>query len=422
MGPGRPGTLVCSGLLAGMLVLPDAVAASEVRAGAAEAQFELPAHVPLAGYSRRKGKPSEGVHDPVGVRALVIRDGETTLALASCDLLIVDEQLFDAVRDRLRARGHPHDLTLLLAGTHTHSGPGAYGTRFLEKISMGHFDPQVLEALTGTIAQTVARAYVQAAPVRLAYATARTNGLIANRVDPGGIVDPELVVIGFYRRGEDQPFAVLTNFSAHPTTLGAWNRSVSADYPGVVARELARRWPGVVSLFFAGAVADQAPVKRGEAFERAESIGRPLAEQAVAALEAASPEPPDRVRVLQEWLPLPPAQVRINRVVFPRWLGRLFVDDDATVSVATVGRAVFVGVPCDLAASLGTTLKTAARAAGFNPMIIGFANDYVGYCVPETLYEATQYESSMAFNGPKAGELIVERLKRMIDEVATPSR
>lgn len=397
-------------------IVPAGVTA-EVRAGAAEAQFELPAHVPLAGYSRRKGKPSEGVHDPVGARALVIRDGDTTLALASCDLLIVDERLFDAVRDRLRARGLPRDLTLLLAGTHTHSGPGAYGRRFLEKISMGHFDPQVFEVIVQAIAQAVARAYADAAPSRLAYATVLTEGLVVNRVEPGGIVDQELVVVGCYRRGEKAPFAVLTSFSAHPTTLGAWNRLVSADYPGVVAKELARRWPGVVSLFFAGAVADQAPVKRGEAFERAESIGRPLAEQAAHALEAASPEPPEGVRVLQERLPLPPARVRIDRMVFPRWLGRLVVDDDATVSVAAVGRAVFVGVPCDLAASFGITLKTAARATRFNPMIIGFANDYVGYCVPEALYEAKQYESLMAFNGPKAGELIVGRLLGMMTQM-----
>ena len=393
-------------------------AAAEVRAGAAQASFELPAHVPLAGYSRRRGKPSEGVHDPVGVQALVIRDGDATLALASCDLLIIDERLFDAVRDRLRARGLPPDLTLLLAGTHTHSGPGAYGTKFLEKISMGHFDPRVFEAITATTAQTVARAYVQAAPVRLAYATARTDGLVVNRVDPGGAVDPDLIVVGFYRQGEGDPFSVLTSFSAHPTTLGAWNRLVSADYPGVVARELERRWPDAVCLFFAGAVADQAPAKRGEGFERAESLGRPLAEQAAAALEAAAPAAPDRIRALQERLALPPAQVRLNRLVLPHWLGRRFVDDDATLSVAVVGRVVFIGAPCDLAVSFGTSLKAAATAHGFNPMVIGFANDYIGYCVPEALYEAKQYESSMAFNGPKAGELVAERLIEMMDRVS----
>ena len=50
-------------------------------------------------------------------------------------------------------------------------------------------------------------------------------------------------------------------------------------------------------------------------------------------------------------------------------------------------------------------------------MVIGFACDYIGYCVPESLYREHQYESSMAFNGPKAGEMVTDRLVRMLDEM-----
>ena len=78
---------------------------------------------------------------------------------------------------------------------------------------------------------------------------------------------------------------------------------------------------------------------------------------------------------------------------------------------------MWFGVPCDLTADLGQQLKSAARERGLEPMVIGFADDYIGYCVPASLYEAKQYESSMAFNGPHAGELIVEQLKQMLDEL-----
>ncbi|TPW18662.1 MAG: hypothetical protein FD126_3366, partial [Elusimicrobia bacterium] len=98
----------------------------------------------------------------------------------------------------------------------------------------------------------------------------------------------------------------------------------------------------------------------------------------------------------------------------PRWAGRRLVDDDATLSVVAVGEIAFVGVPCDLDASLGMRLKQAAQAQGRKPLLIGFASDYIGYCVPEALYRAKRYESSMAFNGPRAGELVVERLIQMM--------
>lgn len=404
-------------LLAGLAAAPGWVAEGEVRAGTASASFELPARVPLAGYSRRRGEPSEGTHDPVGVRALILQDGDIMVALVSGDLLIVDERLFEAVRARLRASGFSSEPALLLAATHTHSGPGAYGTRFLEKLSMGHFDPAVFEALVRATAGAVARAAQDLAPVRVAYGAAATEGLVVNRVESGGPVDSELVAVGFYREGAEAPMAVVTNFAAHPTTLGAWHRRLSAEYPGVIADELARRFPGVTSLFFAGAVADQGPVKSGEGFERATFLGRPLAERAAAVLQAVSPARPDRVRLLQEQMPLPPASVRVGRWTFPRWLGQALVDDDATLSVARVGEVVFLGVPCDLASTFGARLKAHARARGLRPVVVGFANDYIGYCVPEDLYASDAYESSLAFNGPQTGELIVQKLTEMIDEL-----
>jgi len=397
---------------------PSEAATSEVLAGVAREPFVLPAKVPLAGYSRRKGTPSTGIHDPVSARALVFRSDGVTAALVSCDLLIIDERFVDAVRRRLTAQGLP-DMTLLLAATHTHSGPGAYGTRFFEKLSMGHYDPAVFEELVRAIVQAVVRAHAAAEPVRLVYLSAPTEGLVRNRVDPDGPVDAELTVVGVLRSEAREPLAVLLSFAAHPTTLGSWNRQVSADYPGVAVRELERQFPGAVALFFAGAAADQGPVKAGDGFEPAERIGRSLADLAAALLLLSKTvmELPQSIEVAQQVVALPPAEVRLGRWTLPRWVGQRLVDDDATLSVVTVGEAAFVGVPCDLSVELGMRLARAAQAKGLRPILIGFASDYIGYCVPAALYRAERYESSMAFNGPQAGELVVERLIEMLNQL-----
>jgi hypothetical protein len=217
-----------------------------------------------------------------------------------------------------------------------------------------------------------------------------------------------------YRPGETDPLGVVVGFAAHPTTLGAWNRQLSADYPGVIAREVERRYPSSTCLFFPGSVGDQAPVKQGSEYEPAERLGTQLAAHVIALLDRVPLQPADSLRVLQESLPLPPARVRMNRLVLPRWLSERFVDDEAQLSLLAIGETMFIGVPCDLTASLGGQLKAAARTHGFHPVIVGFANDYIGYCVPAALYEQRQYESSMAFNGPEAGEMVVNRLKEMI--------
>ncbi|MBI3319346.1 MAG: neutral/alkaline non-lysosomal ceramidase N-terminal domain-containing protein [Candidatus Omnitrophica bacterium] len=396
--------------------------ASQVLVGAAKLELTPPVKTPLAGYSRRRGRLMTGVHDPVYVRALVIQngqDGTPTAALVSCDLLIIDEVLADAVSRRLKATTRLGPLTLLVAATHTHSGPGAYGRHFLEQLSMGHFEPAVLEFLTVRICEAIAAAADALKPAAVVDAGTATTGLVVNRMDAAGAVDPELGVVA-YQASDGHPLAVVANFSAHPTTLGAWNRQMSADYPGVLTEAIEARYPGAVCLFFAGAVGDQAPVKRGEGFERAEWFGHELARSAQALLEqSVQPQPIQSVAVDQRVMRLPPAHLRLGSLQLPSWMSQPLVDDDATLTVLRIGPVCFIGVPCDLSAELGLELKAHARALGLHPLVIGFANDYIGYCLPERLYQTRRYEASMAFNGPKTGTLIVEELKRMIDHLVS---
>ncbi|MBI2094214.1 MAG: neutral/alkaline non-lysosomal ceramidase N-terminal domain-containing protein [Candidatus Omnitrophica bacterium] len=411
------------GLFLIMMGIPGKVfakaATNDVRIGVAYETFELPHGVPLAGYSRRGGKPALGTHDPVGVSALVAESEGAVIALLSCDLLIVDEVLYQAARDRLAKEEFlGKDFSLLLTATHTHSGPGAYGRKFLEKISMGHYEEEVFEEILRGVIQAVKKAYLSRALARLAVVRTQAPLAVENRVDPDGFVDSELAVAAFYRQKDSTPFAILVNFAAHPTALGAWNFYLSADYPGAMRRHLKRHFPGATGIFFAGAVADQAPVKSGIGFERSEWLGAYLAEQVSKSLQRVAPEAVTAVQSRQENWRLPPPKIRLTSwLALPRWLAALFVDDDATLAVARIGKLALFGVPCDLASEMGSTLKEQARAQGLEPMIAGFTNDYIGYCMPAAFYKTHEYEAQMAFNGPMAGEQIVERLRQMMQEL-----
>jgi hypothetical protein len=63
---------------------------------------------------------------------------------------------------------------------------------------------------------------------------------------------------------------------------------------------------------------------------------------------------------------------------------------------------------------LGRELADARRAGGREPIVVSFANDYVGYCVSESLYGRDEYEARMAFNGPNAGRMIIDALAELI--------
>ncbi len=392
-----------------------AARAESVLVGAAKVELRLPPHPPLAGYSRRHGKPSTGIHDPVFVRAIVIQRPPLSMAIVSCELLIIDEHLTDAVQRELAAQ-HLVFTPLLLAATHTHSGPGAYGQEFLEKLSMGHFNPVVFREIVRAIVQALEEASRDAQPAMMDAGHVATRGLIKNRMREDGVVDPDLSMVTFTR--DHDPVAVVVNFAAHPTTLGASNRQLSGDYPGVISRAVEAQWPHAVCLFLAGAVGDQAPAKHGDGFEKAQWLGHQWAEPTAEFLRASRPTAIEALAGTQQVMPLPPARVRIGPIRLPSWIGGAFVDDDATLTVLRIGRVVAIGTPCDLSTEFGLQLKQVVRARGDEPLIVSFANDYIGYCLPARLYESRSYESDMAFNGPDAGEQIVARLQQMLTELS----
>jgi neutral ceramidase len=73
----------------------------------------------LAGYITRRGV-SKGVHDDIYVRVLFI-EAERPLAIASLDLLAVDERIVEDLR-RISQGALGAALTVV-AATHTHSAP-----------------------------------------------------------------------------------------------------------------------------------------------------------------------------------------------------------------------------------------------------------------------------------------------------------
>ncbi len=407
-------------IVCGALFAHGSDARAELLAGTAMRELIPPVKVPLAGYSKRKGKLATGVHDAPAVRALVVREGDRWVAMASCDLLIIDEQLFDAVRKKVAASSAHEPIALLVAATHTHSGPGAYGHKFFEKLSMGHFDRRAFDFLVEQIAGAIVDATSSLQPVTVRAATAAVEGVSINRVIDGGPVDRDLTVVSF-DGAAGKPVAVIVNFAAHPTSLGAWNMQFSADYPGLLVRAIEQRHPNSRCLFFAGAVGDQAPIKRGDRYDRPHAIADPLIAKAMELVDDSHASASSGLRAVTTVMRLPPPHLHLPRFSLPSWLSRPFVDDDATLTLVAIGSVVFIGVPCDLSAELGFAIKRHAASLGYTPLIVGFADDYVGYCMPEHIYRSGGYEASMAFNGPKTGELLVERVSQLLDELG-PAR
>ena len=113
-----------------------------LRVGSSRVDITPPIGSPLAGYGART---SVGIHAPVKVRALVISDGQSKLVLISLEVLAITNELSEAVNKAIRLELPLEDSPIMLAASHTHSGPGGLGLLFWERLAAGPFNRDCFE-------------------------------------------------------------------------------------------------------------------------------------------------------------------------------------------------------------------------------------------------------------------------------------
>lgn len=393
-------------------------ASGPLQIGTSRVDITPPIGLPLAGYGART---STGVHDPILARALAVTNGRNTVVLVSLDLLAITDDLFDSVFRKVHAAVPLPEDHLLITATHTHSGPGNIGKRFWETLAAGPYNDAVFQMTTDGAARAVIEAYRHLHPATVAFGRSDAGGYILNRMIKDGPIDPDLSFLVF-KTPEGRPIAYLVNFSAHPTLLRSTNRLLSGDFPAVVSRILEEsEGPGeIVALYVSGAVADQRahPPKGDNVFERAERMGRELAERV---LTAEAPLPAQSVvEVSSRRIPLelPPPQIKLNASHrLPIWMGRALLDRSSSIQVVRIGRILLLGVPCDLGSEIGMSLKQYAGVKDFDAIVAGFANDYIGYVISGKYYSSPAYEAFMSFNGPYMEDYLTFALEKMIDHI-----
>jgi hypothetical protein len=401
------------------LRIPDP-AYGPLSAGAAKRDITPPDGFPLAGYG---GRRSSGVHDPVSARALVLSSGGTEIVILSAEVLAITDDLTRAVRERIRSELSIPPENVILTATHTHSGPGALAMRWWEKLAAGSFDRDYFDRTVGRMADAVAEARGRLARAEVTAYRLEAPDRIRNRIVRDGPSDPEIQVLVFRSAGGSQT-AYLVNFSAHPTVLRSKNRLLSGDFPGFLVRALEKN-PGTVALYTAGSVADQTavPPRLKGPFKRAEKMGADLADRIMRAAPGGAGRDSVRLSSTRIPLPLPATQPKIGASHrLPAWLGNRFFDRNSELQIIRIDHTVLIGVPADLGSEIGLSWKKTARENGNDAMILGFANDYIGYVMPSVYYDKPVHEAAMSFNGPYMADYLTKFAKPFLIHNVTESR
>jgi neutral ceramidase len=252
-----------------------------LHAGVARADITPPPGPGLAG-SGPEGRAAAGYRARLHARALLLEDrrGEI-LALVAADLPFTSVILHRRVAEIVRAEAPIGADRLMLAATHTHSGPGHYldaESYNRQGSSVSGYDRSMVDFLAARIAGAVLAAWHGRRPARIAWGTTTVHGVTRNRSPGAGGAAPDSTLLMLrvdLRSGGDtvfRPAGALSVFAVHGTGNSSENDLWDADIHGRVARLLERHAdslsasrggatvPGAVHLFANGAEGDVSPI------------------------------------------------------------------------------------------------------------------------------------------------------------------
>ena len=270
--------------------------------------------VPLRGYGYSSGRMSTNIQDPLYATCIAIRDGSgNTVLLFTLDLINSFTEVMNAARARIsEATGIAFDA-IMVACTHTHSGPDL---AHLNEPSI----PRYIESLKEWMTQAAVAALADVAPARLYTASTQTENLTFVRrylmsdgsyagpnfgnFNNGYIVgheseaDSQLQLASFQREGKKD--IVLANFQGHPHLAGgSSNTNVTAD----IIAPLRTKMESSLDCYFAyftgasGNLNLKSQISKENIVSTYTEHGNALADYALDAYDALEEVPVDSVKI-----------------------------------------------------------------------------------------------------------------------------
>ncbi len=366
----------------------------------------------LAGF--QPDRPARSVHDDLMVRTLAVRSGDgEPVVISVCDLVGL-------------TRVHTPKGRRVLACTHTHHGPDGLGFWGRPFEGVSGIDHDYLARVRATVEASQEAAIASLEPVVALVGSVPVPELVHNIRNPH-ILDDELSVVRFVR-SDGSTVATFVDYACHPEVFDPEGSEVTADFPGHLCRRIEADRGGV-AVFAVGAIGGmQSPRTEVRTHDEAERFGEVLAAAVERAVDGA--DPVDRAAVsfaraeISVTLQNPLYELGMEIGLVPaaeRRDGEVVTE----VSYLRVGPAGFAFVPGEIFPELGLRLKSAMRDAGVRvPVVVGLADDEVGYIIPEEDFVAPEdyldpgssYEESFSA-GPDVAPRVVAALEQLI---ATP--
>lgn len=385
-------------------------------------------------------EPYPGVLDPVFVRATVVSDGSTKIALVSWDLTDTREGFVARVRKEVEKTVGIRPDHILINASHTHSAPWvptegdplvAAEQKTLLPVQEGKGFSAWADQLVLKTADAVRKADASRQPVELQIARAwaadllfnrrpvRDDGMVETTYTPDnpyalpkgqrfGPADPTLTLLAF--RAIDRPTNISTLFHlpCHPVSVYPFDKRVSADWPGPVAARLGSAWGGQAA-FLQGCAGDIVPIRRN--LPARDAMSEKIGDRALAAWTNRQSLASAPIQVLRLPVTLPFTDIARKET------GKATVESE--VQLIVMGTLALVALPGEPLTGLNQEIQR--RSPFPHTLVLGYSNGGgVQYVGPSGDKRKGGYEMSVAGTGAdRCGQMLVERALTGLNQLRT---
>ncbi len=419
-------------------------------AAAKEVDITPPVGTKLEGYIARKEK-SRGIHDPLMGAVLIIQYGDQTIVLISLDFLVINAAVVHNIREAISSNLHIPANNILVACTHTHSGPAGlpHDNPLFDSEKDDCLENLLVRKLAG--AASWAFASMQPAVMRVGHDSLEELG--KNRNSPDNPLDSQLTVLTVENL-QGEVIAIWANYGCHPTILGSDNLFVSADFPGAARQALKRIYPEMVWLFANGASGDISTrfTRRGQGFEEVRRFGYLLAGSVLRAMQLSEPlsvnylrsmvEPvsipvrdfPPRERaelelktLTEAWEKLkggnaPASELRIAQTRVEGAQAQLLMSQgfgnkksiSSEIQLIQLGNLALITLPGE--PFTRTVLDIKEQSPFELTSVVSYGNDYLGYFPDEESVKAGTYEALVSPFKPGAAEILRDSALKLLEK------
>jgi hypothetical protein len=368
----------------------------------------------------RMFRPAQGALDPIRSKVMYIErpDQGKKLLFISLDVVGVTKEMHRDLMVRLKDLGFD-SASVIISGTHTHSGPGALANNPVwEIMAMDRFQPEYYKKFLGQVIDSVKIAFTKVRPAELYTLTFSTEGLVKNRRGSDRPLDHDANLL-LVKSAQNEWLGGMVNFAIHGTSHGASNLYFSSDAPGAIEKglqDLIREKNGIVRLsdeatflFVNGAEGDVAPKKHHQ------ELGDFFASQTNAHWEDMQSLDPEW-EVVQKEFEIGKPHINIAKCATQKWMPKKinlglkrWISSKSIITQVRFQNLWFVTWPGEATTELGIKLREELKESGVqNSWILGLSNDHLAYFLTPEEFEKGGYEACCNFFGEHGGLKVIE--------------